>query len=73
MLVKMDSGELRRLRRAKGLTQEQLAEKAGLSDRYVRSLEKRAVRASIEVLYNLSAALETPMESLVAVYPEPEE
>ena len=73
MLVKMDSGELRRLRRAKGLTQEQLAEKAGLSDRYVRSLEKRAVRASIEVLYNLSAALEAPMESLVVVYPEPEE
>lgn len=48
---------LRRVRRAKGLTQEDLADRAGLSVRYLGSIERAAVSASVTVLEQIASAL----------------
>ena len=49
---------LRRVRHDKGLTQEDLAERAGLSTRYVGAVERAAVSASITVLGRIAEALD---------------
>lgn len=50
------SNELRRLRKRSGLTQEEVAEKAGISHRYYQILESRdpTRTATIEILEKLS-------------------
>lgn len=48
---------MRRLRYDKKLTQEELAARAGLSMRYVGSIERGAVSASVSVLGKLANAL----------------
>ncbi len=52
------AGELRKLRKKAGLTQEQIAEKAGISHRYYQILESsRPTRsAKIEILEKLGKA-----------------
>lgn len=60
---------LRRLRHAKGMTQEELAESAGLSARYVGGIERADVSASITVLGRIAAALEVEATELVRVAP----
>ena len=53
------SRELRKLRKKKGLTQEQVAEKAGISHRYYQTLEssKPTRSAKIEILEKLHHGL----------------
>jgi transcriptional regulator with XRE-family HTH domain len=54
---------LRRMRHARGLTQEELAERSALSARYVGSLERARVSASVTVLGRIAVALDvTPCE-----------
>lgn len=48
---------LRRIRHAKKLTQEELADRAGLSARYVGAIERADVSASVTVLGRLADAL----------------
>jgi transcriptional regulator with XRE-family HTH domain len=48
---------LRRERHAQKLTQEELADRAGLSARYLGSIERAAVSASVTVLGHLARAL----------------
>jgi transcriptional regulator with XRE-family HTH domain len=48
---------LRRVRHEKKLTQEELADRAGLSSRYLGSIERGAVSASVTVLGQLADAL----------------
>ena len=48
---------LRRLRHAKQMTQEELAESAGLSARYVGAIERADVSASVTVLGRIAEAL----------------
>ncbi len=48
---------MRRLRYDKKLTQEELAERSGLSMRYVGSIERGAVSASVSVLGKIAVAL----------------
>lgn len=48
---------VRRVRHAKGLTQEDLAARAGLSVRYLGSIERGAVSASVIVLGQIARAL----------------
>ena len=48
---------LRRERHARELTQEELADRAGLSARYLGSIERGAVSASVTVLGRLAQAL----------------
>jgi transcriptional regulator with XRE-family HTH domain len=48
---------LRRARHERKLTQEELADRAGLSSRYLGSIERAAVSASVTVLGRLADAL----------------
>jgi transcriptional regulator with XRE-family HTH domain len=48
---------LRRARHAKSMTQEDLADRAELSARYVGSIERASVSASVTVLGRLAQAL----------------
>jgi transcriptional regulator with XRE-family HTH domain len=56
---------LRRLRHAKGMTQEELAERAGLSARYIGAIERADVSASVTVLGEVAEALEVEATELV--------
>lgn len=56
---------LRRLRHAKKMTQEDLAERAGLSARYVGGIERADVSASVTVLGRIADALEVEAAELV--------
>jgi transcriptional regulator with XRE-family HTH domain len=58
---------LRRTRSARGLTQEELADQAGLSSRYLGSIERAAVSASVTVLGRLAKALEIEACELIRV------
>lgn len=49
---------MRRLRYDRKLTQEELADRSGLSARYVGSIERGAVSASVSVLGKVAAALD---------------
>ena len=57
---------LRRERHARKMTQEDLADRAGLSSRYLGSIERGAVSASVTVLGRLAQALRvSPCELIV--------
>jgi transcriptional regulator with XRE-family HTH domain len=58
---------LRRLRYDKKLTQEELAERSGLSMRYVGSIERGAVSASVSVLGKVAEALDVDPCDLIRV------
>jgi transcriptional regulator with XRE-family HTH domain len=60
---------LRRLRHAKKMTQEELAERAGLSARYVGGIERADVSASVTVLGRIADALEVEATELVRAAP----
>ena len=56
---------LKEARRNKNLTQEELAERCGSSDRYIRDLETgRKVHPSATVVYQIASVLEIPVETL---------
>ena len=46
-----------RLRREAGLTQEQLAERSGLSQQYLSDLERGKLNPTVVTLYELATAL----------------
>jgi transcriptional regulator with XRE-family HTH domain len=56
---------LRRLRHAKQMTQEELAESAGLSARYVGAIERADVSASVTVLGRIADALKVDAADLI--------
>ncbi len=58
---------VRRVRYAKGLTQEELADRAGLSARYLGSIERASVSASVTVLGRLARALRVDAGELIRV------
>lgn len=51
------AANVRRLRHAKQWTQEELAERAGLSSRYVGAIERADVSARVKVLGRIADAL----------------
>ena len=51
------SKNIRRKRRAHGLTQQELAERAGIDRSYLARLEAEAINVSINVVFALSKAL----------------
>ena len=56
---------LKEARLKKNLTQEELAERCGSSDRYIRDLEKgRKVNPSADLVCQIASALDIPMEAL---------
>jgi len=58
---------MRRLRHDKELTQEEVAERAGLSARYVGSIERGKVSASVSILGKLAEAFEVDPCELIRV------
>ena len=55
-----------RIRREKGLTQEQIEEISGFSQQYLSGLERGQRNPTILSLYELSQALEVALEELIA-------
>lgn len=51
---------LRQLRQAKGLSQEELAARADITSNYLSSLEREEYAASIDVIERLAKALDVP-------------
>ena len=64
---------VRRLRLARGLTQEKLAEDAGIARAYLGHLEARGRNVSVDVLAGLADALEVDMRELLKPQDEWEE
>lgn len=56
---------VRRARQARRLTQEELADRAGLSSRYLGSIERAVVSASVTVLGRLADALNVDASDLL--------
>jgi transcriptional regulator with XRE-family HTH domain len=61
---------LRRLRAARGLTQERLADSAGISKAAYRNIEGRRSVPRVDTLHRLAEALEVPIQDLVTPTPE---
>jgi transcriptional regulator with XRE-family HTH domain len=57
---------LRKLRRKKGYTMEQLAERAGMSKRMIGHYETHVKRPSLEKINKIAEALDTSIEELMA-------
>ena len=62
---------LRRARHGRQLTQEERADRAGLSTRYVGKIERAKVSASVTVLGRLAQALSVDPCDLIRVKPRP--
>jgi transcriptional regulator with XRE-family HTH domain len=59
------AANLRRIRHAKGISQDDLAYDAGVSRSYLSQLEKGAFYASLKIVGKLAAALETEPAELL--------
>lgn len=59
--------KVRVLRKAKNISQEKLAELAGLHPTYISDIERGKVNASIYVFYMIANALEIPFSELVNI------
>lgn len=55
---KLVGRNVERLRRAKGMTQEQLAERSGFSQQYISGLENGQRNPTVVTLYEIACALE---------------
>jgi transcriptional regulator with XRE-family HTH domain len=58
---------LRALRKQHGLSQEKLGERAGLSGKFIGEVERGEKSISIDSLYHVSVALDTPLRELTDV------
>lgn len=61
------ASNLRRIRNAKDLTQEELADRAGLSARYLGAIERAQVSASVTILGRLAEALRVDACELIQI------
>jgi transcriptional regulator with XRE-family HTH domain len=57
--------QIRFQRNLKGLTQEQLGERAGVSHKYVGEIERGTKKASVVVLVRIAQVLKVPLNDLV--------
>ena len=55
---------VRNARKAKGLSQEELAEKAGLHRTYIGMIERGEKNLTLSNIFKIAQALETPMSEL---------
>ena len=58
---------LRALRKQRGLSQERLGDRAGLSGKFIGEVERGEKSISIDSLYHVSVALEIPLRELTDV------
>ncbi len=66
-------GRIRALRRERGLTQEELAQKSGLSVEAVGRIERGAFAPTLETIHKLSGGLGVPFHDLFHAPSSPEE
>jgi transcriptional regulator with XRE-family HTH domain len=66
------AANLKRLRKAKGLSQEELAHQVGIDRTYVSALERRVYAASIDLVERLAKALQVDTQTLMSPPPETE-
>lgn len=64
-LVDMDGEVLRKLRLSRGLTQEALARRAGISRSYVAEIERGHKRPRILIAKSLARSLKSDLDSLL--------
>jgi transcriptional regulator with XRE-family HTH domain len=57
-MIKKTGERIRTIRKIKGLTQEELAERADLSDKFIGEIERGEVNPSLDSLYKISQGLE---------------
>ena len=62
---KLLGGKIRTIREAKRMTQEQLGEKLGYSDRMVSKFENATDHLKIGTLFHIADALEVPLYALI--------
>ena len=65
LLVMVFAGNVRRLRTERGLSQEQLAEAAGVHRTYVGMLERAEKNVTIYNIERIAAALQVPASALL--------
>ena len=72
-IVRVFAARLREVRHARGLTQAQLAERAGVTPSYMTRLENATVAPGIDMAARLAAALDTTAADLLpaAAPPDP--
>jgi len=58
---------VRALRKQRGLSQERLGDRSGLSGKFIGEVERGEKSISIDSLYRVSVALEIPLRELTAV------
>jgi len=56
---------VRKFRLARDITQEELADRTGISSRYVGSIERASVSASVSILGRLAVALQVTASELI--------
>lgn len=66
-MVLLDHEKLARAMETSNLTQEELAERLGISDRHLRNLKERDTDVSTSVLYRMSQTFQMSMESLLTL------
>lgn len=64
---------IRAIRKSKNISQEKLAELAGLHPTYISDVERGKVNASIYSCYMITVALDVPLSELIAFYKGDEE
>lgn len=57
--------KIRKIRKAHGLSQEELAEKVNISTTHMSHIETGSTKLSLQVLVRLAMALEMPTDSLI--------
>jgi XRE family transcriptional regulator, regulator of sulfur utilization len=62
---------LRALRKQRGLSQERLGDRSGLSGKFIGEVERGEKSISIDSLYRVSVALEIPLRELTDVADKP--
>lgn len=58
---------LRRIRHDRGLTQEELADRSGITPRYIGSVERARVSATVTVLGQIAKGLDIDPAELIAL------
>ncbi len=64
-MAKINRVLMRKLRREKGLTQQELAEKAGIGQSYICKIEKGTFEPSLATLGRISKVLGTTTKELI--------
>ena len=63
--MKQSGERIRQLRKAKGMTQEQLATKLGIGERHLRRIETGEKGSSVDILVEISALFSVSLDYII--------